>query len=215
MSTDRAPLTRERIALEALALIDEDGLDKLSMRRLAGRLGVEAMSLYHHVGDKSDLLTAVADVVLGEIAGSTRSDWHDRITDVLSQFRSACLAHPAAMPLVVATGFLTPSALMPVDTLLGALEQAGLDQRQRVHAFRLLLSFTLGAISCELAESGDGAPAGGSTDVDARAAVAAVAPQLTHLQDVAELLWSCDYDADFADGLRQLLGTIEGRATSD
>ncbi len=198
MATDRAPLTRERIAQEALALVDADGLEGLTMRRLAGRLGVEAMSLYHHVDGKPDLLVAVADAVLSEIGGSDAEDWQARITDVFGQFRSACLAHPGAVPLVVATGFTTPSALAPIDTILGALEQAGMDETGRVLRFRLLLSFALGAISCELADA-----AAAPTDTDPHEGVDL--SRLPHLVAVAERLIECDPAADFDEGLRQLL----------
>ena len=210
MATERAPLTRARIAHEALALIDAEGLAKLSMRRLAGRLEVEAMSLYHHVGDKSELLVVVADLVLSEIAGSTSTDWGERITDVLGQFRAACLAHPGAMPLVVATGFTTPSALGPIDTILGALEQAGLDERQRVRGFRLLLAFSLGSISCELAESTEDSDDAHS----ARSVEPGIDSPFTHLDSVGELLWNCDHDADFSDGLRQVLAALVDERTS-
>ncbi|MDQ2678696.1 MAG: TetR/AcrR family transcriptional regulator C-terminal domain-containing protein [Actinomycetota bacterium] len=212
MPTERAPLNRARIARAALELIDAEGLEKLTMRRLAGRLDVEAMSLYHHVGDKSDLLVAVADVVLDEIAGSTDPDWRTRVIEVLAQFRAACLAHPGAVPLVVATGFTTPSALMPIDTMLGGLAQAGLDQEHQVRCFRLLLSFALGSISCELAEMGGHTGEGSATplvpDVDAGA-------QLPHLAAVADLLGGCDYDADFAEGLHQLLAAAVAGAPSE
>ena len=65
--SDRPTLSRERIVTEAVALADAEGLDRLSMRALAGRLGVEAMSLYHHVPNKDALLDAMVDAVFAEL----------------------------------------------------------------------------------------------------------------------------------------------------
>jgi len=63
----RAPLDRARIAVTAMEMIDEVGVEKLTMRAVAARLGVSAMALYHHVEDKDELLRLVGDVVLGRI----------------------------------------------------------------------------------------------------------------------------------------------------
>ena len=67
MPSARLPLSRDRVVAEAMAPADEEGLAALSMRALAGRLGVEAMSLYHHVAGKEDLLDAMVDAVFGEM----------------------------------------------------------------------------------------------------------------------------------------------------
>lgn len=208
----RAPLTRDAVIAEALALIDDEGLDKLSMRRLAGRLGVEAMSLYNHVSDKSDLLSGVADGVLAEMEPSPTGKWKKRVRWVLGEFRRVCLAHPAAVPLVVATGFTTPAAMRPIDELLGALESAGLDAADRVRAFRLLIAYAIGSISCELADRANAtptSPADAAADPSSTAALPTVQPTgFPHLAEIGELLSACDYDSDFPDGLDVLLGAI-------
>ena len=64
----RAPLTRDRVLRAAIALADEHGIDKLTMRGLGRELGVEAMSLYNHVGSKDDILDAMIDLVVEDIA---------------------------------------------------------------------------------------------------------------------------------------------------
>ena len=67
VSTARPPLTRERVLREAIRIADADGVDALSMRRLGQALGVEAMSLYHHVANKADLMNGILDLVTEEI----------------------------------------------------------------------------------------------------------------------------------------------------
>jgi AcrR family transcriptional regulator len=216
--TARPPLTRARVVEAALELIDEDGLEQLSMRRLAGRLGVEAMSLYNHVSDKSDLLRGVADAVLTSMVAPTpelvpdHDDWRARVRWVLHELRRACVAHPDAVPLVVDGGFTTPAAFGPVDELLGALDDAGLDAEDRVRAMRTLISFAIGTISCEIAEMRQQARAAvaadggseGSTDVP----LPAVDPALGHLLAVGDAMWCCDFDGDYAVGIEQLLSAI-------
>jgi TetR/AcrR family transcriptional regulator, tetracycline repressor protein len=98
-------LSRERVCREALALVDEEGLDALSMRRLGARLGVEAMSLYRHVRDKDDLLDAIHAAVLGDL-GATRgaplpatADWRALLSLMATSLRAALLRHPNALPL--------------------------------------------------------------------------------------------------------------------
>ena len=74
----RTPLSRERVTTAALLLIDADGLDALSMRKLGAALGVEAMSLYNHVANKDDLLDGMVDLVVSEIdLPSDATDWKE------------------------------------------------------------------------------------------------------------------------------------------
>src|SRR5438270_2408762 len=97
-------LTRERVCEAALALVDEEGLDALSMRRLGTRLHVEAMSLYRHVRDKADLLDALHAAVLGDLAAELRpqagpTDWRELLARLARALRKALLAHPKVVPL--------------------------------------------------------------------------------------------------------------------
>jgi AcrR family transcriptional regulator len=99
---DRAPLDRDRILAAALRLMDADGLDALTMRRLAAELHVEAMSLYYHVPGKAVLLEGLAETVLGEIR-LPRADGGDpaqATRSVARALRANALAHPNAIPLL-------------------------------------------------------------------------------------------------------------------
>jgi AcrR family transcriptional regulator len=103
----RAPLTRERIIGAALELVDERGLQDLTMRRLGARLGVEAMSLYKHVPNKEAVVEGVRETLLAELAELRRSQhhsdsWQEALRGVARAFREVCRRHPRALPLFAA-----------------------------------------------------------------------------------------------------------------
>jgi AcrR family transcriptional regulator len=103
----RAPLTRERIIAAALDLVDEHGLQDLTMRRLGARLGVEAMSLYKHVPNKEAVVEGVRETLLDELAELRRSQhhsdsWQEALRGVARAFREVCRRHPRALPLFAA-----------------------------------------------------------------------------------------------------------------
>jgi AcrR family transcriptional regulator len=101
-----SPLTRDEIFSAALAIIDAEGTDALSMRRLARDLGVEAMSLYHHVPNKSALLDGVVELALrGQAPAappSPEAPWVDTVTSAVMAFRRALVAHPNVLPHMIA-----------------------------------------------------------------------------------------------------------------
>lgn len=139
----------------AVALVDRDGLDGLSMRRLAGELGVEAMSLYHHVRDKADVLDAVVGAVLDEMVLPASGTGRERALRVARELRRVVRAHPHVHTLVVERAFRSPSVVAPSACLLDALADCGLSDDERIAAFWMLLSYVSGSLSCELAEMPD------------------------------------------------------------
>lgn len=103
----RPPLSRERIITAALELVDEHGLQDLTMRRLGARLGVEAMSLYKHVPNKEAVIEGVRETLLDELAELRRSQhhsdsWQEALRGVARAFREVCRRHPRALPLFAA-----------------------------------------------------------------------------------------------------------------
>jgi AcrR family transcriptional regulator len=105
VSKRTAPLTRDAIFAAALAIIDRDGYAALSMRRLAGDLGVEAMSLYHHVRDKRALLGGVVELSLRAQAPAPPrpgTPWEDVVVAMVLAFRRTLVAHPNVLPLMAA-----------------------------------------------------------------------------------------------------------------
>ncbi|GAB3459870.1 TetR/AcrR family transcriptional regulator [Actinophytocola sediminis] len=106
MVRPRVPLISRRRALEAaLEIVDSDGLEALSIRRLATALGVNGASLYHHFRSKEDILVGVADMVLAEVRGVGEPDasWREWLPENARTLRRALLAHPALLPVIVAS----------------------------------------------------------------------------------------------------------------
>ena len=126
----REPLNRERILDAALELADADGLDGLSMRKLAKELGVEAMSLYNHVSNKADILDGLAERVFGQIERPDPAlPWQERVRSLAMTMFRAFRRHPV-VPLALVTDQSNPTstrALEPLDCVLGALYDAGFD----------------------------------------------------------------------------------------
>ena len=139
MPPARPPLTHDRVVAEALALADERGLTALSMRALAGRLGVEAMSLYHHVANKEALLDAMVYAVFGElhlpvVGGAWRSVLRARSVSG----RAVLLRHPWAVGLMDSRRAPGPEALRHHDAVLGCFLAQGFSLVDTGTAFALL-----------------------------------------------------------------------------
>jgi len=122
----RKPLSRERVLRAAIALADGAGMSSLSMRNLARDLGVEAMSLYNHVANKSDLLDGIVDLVIGEIeAPSLTIDWKDAMRRRATSAHDVLQRHPWATQLIVSRVNIGPASLRYVEATLGCLRGAG------------------------------------------------------------------------------------------
>ena len=122
----RVPLSRERVLHAALALADETGVESLSMRRLAKTLGVEAMSLYNHVGNKDDLLDGLVDLVFDEIEPPPSDvDWRTAMRRRAISTREALRRHPWAIGLMEARSQPGPATLALHEAVLRCLREAG------------------------------------------------------------------------------------------
>ncbi|SEH00103.1 regulatory protein, tetR family [Nonomuraea solani] len=134
----RAALNREKVLDAALALADEEGIDGLTMRRLAKVLGVEAMSLYNHVSNKADLLDGIAERVFAQVERpDPEAPWPEQVRGVALSMYRVFRRHPV-VPLALVTDRSNPTsvrALEPADALVGALFAAGFDD---VSAWRAL-----------------------------------------------------------------------------
>lgn len=151
-AADRPTLTRQRILDAALELADSEGLEALSMRRLGAVLGVEAMSLYHHVASKAALLDGLVALVLSRVPlpEVLSQDWEEPLRSGLVDFRRLMLAHRSVFPLVCSRPIADPAALRPVARAFTVLHAAGFSPRQAASAWCTLLSYVFGYIECEV-----------------------------------------------------------------
>ena len=144
-------LDREQVFAEALAILEEEGLSSMTMRRLANRLRVSAMALYNHVANKKDLLRGVAEALLDQAAFSDiEDDWSDRIRGCFRELRRVCVAHPGAVRLLEALETPPAKVFRPMQITLSALRDVGISGDDALRAFYLLTNFTLGQASYEV-----------------------------------------------------------------
>ena len=123
----RQPLDRAQIVRAALALLDEVGLDDLTMRRLAEKLGVKAASLYRHVRHKEELLVLLADEISGEIpVVEPRGSWKEQLVEMARNVRRGLLAHRDGARLLASTAPSGPQRLRHIEAVLRTLRSAGL-----------------------------------------------------------------------------------------
>ena len=154
-----ATITRDTVLATALAIIDRDGTDALSMRRLAGALGRDPAILYRHASNKAAVLDGVAEAIVAQLdVNPADPDWATQLRTVARHYRRLALAHPNVVPLLVTRPLATPLALRPHGTLrplediLTLLTRAGFSGPDALHIYRALFGFLHGHILNELQE---------------------------------------------------------------
>jgi AcrR family transcriptional regulator len=133
----RLPLSRERILHAAVALADGSGSESLSMRKLGEAVGVEAMSLYHHVDSKDDLLDGMIDVVFSEIDLPSGEDWKTAMRQRAISARRVLSRHGWAIGFMESRTSPGPATLRHHDAVIGCLRDAGFSIELAAHAFRV------------------------------------------------------------------------------
>jgi AcrR family transcriptional regulator len=146
MAAPRTPLTTERVLQAAVELADREGVGSLSMRRLARELGVEAMSLYHHVPNgKQALLDAMVDLVFAEIElPAAGTDWKSAMRRRAMSARAALRRHPWAIGLMESRRTPGSANIRHHDAVIGCLREAGFSVALTAHAYSLLDSYIYG-----------------------------------------------------------------------
>src|SRR5215510_9379914 len=124
-TTRRRPLSRERILAAALELVDEQGIDALSMRKLGQALGYEAMSLYNHVANKDDLLDGILDLVLAEMEPPDPEGGLPAIRASALSAHEALKRHPWAATMLMSPDHIRPTRINYIEGLLACLRGAG------------------------------------------------------------------------------------------
>jgi AcrR family transcriptional regulator len=160
----RVPLSRRRVLRAAVRLADRDGLDSLTMRRLAQEVGVEAMSLYHHVANKEAVFDGLAEVVLGEIMAAVEEvevpeeDWRAVLRARILAARDVLLRHPWAPRLFESRSTMSPLITAYYDRVVAILRAGGFSFDLAHRALHVLGSRALG-FTQELFTTDGGDPA--------------------------------------------------------
>jgi AcrR family transcriptional regulator len=152
-------LTQSKILQTALAIVDRDGVDRLSMRRLSYALGRDPVMLYRRVSNKAAVLDGVAEIVLAQLSvDAADPDWAGQLRTVARDFRHLALAHPNVVPLLVTRPLATPlgqrppGMLRPLEGVLALLTSAGFTGDDALHTYRMLFGYLYGHILNELQE---------------------------------------------------------------
>ena len=212
----RERLTRERVIEAALRVLDAEGLEAVTMRRIAREVGVEAMSLYNHVKDKDDLLDGIVGRILLEFPvpdDGIATDWASYGRQVAHGWRAVLMAHPNALPLVGSRPPATddPAVLLPIETALRALRDAGLSDRDAVTAFHAIGGYIFGFVMMESGQAfgmpGPGhQPSGFGFEVSP--------DELPCLTACMPYLIGCDFDEQFAFGLDLMIEGLRAKTTA-
>ncbi len=211
-----AGLSKQRVVVEALRLADSEGVDGLSMRRLAGVLDAGAMSLYHYVANKDELLDAMIDRVFEEIElPSEATDWQSAMRRRAVSARQVLVAHPWAIGLMESRTSPGPANLRHREAVTACLRKAGFSVVMATHANWLLDSYVYGFVLQEASLPFD------TADELADLTEGVYLPQLPadefpYLNESAAALLAAGYDPadEFIFGLDLVLAALEPLRTS-
>jgi AcrR family transcriptional regulator len=156
---DNGQFSRSVILQCALRIVDRDGVDGLSMRRLSEQVGRDPAALYRHIPNKAALLDGIAENVMAQLRVNTADpDWQTQLRAVAHDFRRLALTHPNVVPLLVTRPLATPlgkrpsGMLRPLENVLALLTSVGFTGVDALHIYRVLFGYLYGHILTELQE---------------------------------------------------------------
>jgi TetR/AcrR family tetracycline transcriptional repressor len=203
----RQPLSRQRIVDAAIALVDAEGLDALTMRRLGAELGMDPMAVYYYVPNKAALLDAVVEAVMAEIDlgvddGSAAPE--ERLMRAAKAYAEVLVRHRNALPLLLVRGPATPEALAPVEVMVGILRSGGVPPEHAVAGVHILTAAVRGYAAILAHETAD------PGEHDAEALVALASPEEFPRLSEAASRPRQDTRAAFEFGLRAIVTGLLG-----
>ena len=204
-----ARFSRERLQAAALALVDKHGVEGLTMRALAARLGTGAMTLYNHVAHREDLEVLVVEAVVGAVdwPRRERADWRDAVRDIALALWRAVRAHPRVIPLILTRRSRSPAVFDASEALLDALARSGRTGRELLVAFRAIQALIMGFAQVELAGPLSRA-AGERPQAVIRRFRSLPAERYPHLIEIATAAMKSDAEKEFRSGLEILLAGL-------
>jgi AcrR family transcriptional regulator len=209
----REPLTRERIIRTALRIMDQEGIEALTMRHIGRELGVEAMSLYNHVQDKEDILDGIVEHVLAEFRVPLVEDFMEAARLGAREYRRLLLSHPNVITLMSErkTAFTNVESLRAYEFALDRFRGAGLSQADSVKAFHAFGGYILGFVMMER-----GLMVGGPEDAEhiqahEQMARLLASADLPRMREALPYIIDCDTEEQFEFGLDLLIYGILAR----
>ena len=215
----RRTLTRERILHTGLQMIDQQGLEAFTMRKLAQELGVDPMSIYRHFENKEALLDSVADVLWSEVKlPESEVGWEALLRSFATSLRALAHIHPHAYALLCRTQSLSLALLRLCGVALEQLQQVGFEQKRALEILCTVSSYAMGYAMVELSALSPVTTEHGTpelTDIGRLTQLMRRLPRETpaHLVEVACVLTGCDMDAQFIFGLDLMLTSLKAQRT--
>lgn len=211
-SRELPALTRERIVSAAVEILDMQGQDGLTIRKLAKHLNAGAASLYWHVDTRDDVLELALDNVLGEIPlPEIEIEWDRELARFMSDWRETLLRHPWSTNLFGSWPLLGPNALARSEHLRATLLRAGMSAADGVHAGYTLSNFMLGSVATQVAwQAGD--------EAENRVRMAAfLRSHATHYPVLSSQIENepADWDESFSRGLRWIIQSLSALSSTD
>ena len=211
----RAKLSRDRIVQAALGVMDQEGLEAVSMRRVAREVGVEAMSLYHHVADKDDLLDGVcARIMTGfRIPDEDDRPWSERVRHGAREWRRVLKSHPNVVALFAERSkpLTEVSALRPMEYALSLIMESGADEREAVQVFNVMGGYIMGFVMMETGHMFTAGALDATHPDPVATAPTFPAAQLPCIAAALPHLATCDPDEQFELGLELLVSGLQAR----
>ena len=214
----RPGLTRDQVLTAAMTIVDEGGVDDLSMRRLGQALDRNPMAVYRHAMDKDVLLDGLVERVISHFTVRTPADqttdldWAAALRETAHRFRRAALAHPKIVPTLVTRSLSGPLALRPpgmlrpLEELLTLFADAGFDQRGALHAARLYTGYLYQHLLHEIQEYVDNPD---ETDEVLRLGLHRLAiTEFPRLRSLAPILAAYDGETELDEGLSILIAGL-------
>lgn len=205
----RSPLTKDDVFAAALAIADRDGLDAVTMRSVADALGVQAMSLYHHVANKDAILDGLADLVFAEVAvpEAAGASWRPPLRARMVSLHDALGRHPWALPVLESRTSPGPVSLQQHEACLAVLRAGGFTITNALLTFAVLDAYVFGfAVQEQALPFVDDAAA----DAEVVAGYAAMAEHLPHMMEAIVHVGGPDwsFSDQFEPGLDLVLDAI-------
>jgi AcrR family transcriptional regulator len=196
----RGQLSRDAIIRAAVDMIERDGEDAVSMRRIAAELRCGVMSLYNHIPNKEALLDAVAEHIMADFrfAADARADWRDQARALVRSFRAISRRNPRCINVVIMRQLNTVAGLQPLESALATARAAGFDGEVAVRIMRTFVAYALGSLVNEARLSRIRPEH--TTPVDAR--------RFPNIADLADPLVHFDHETDFEFGLDLLINAV-------
>jgi TetR/AcrR family transcriptional regulator, tetracycline repressor protein len=204
-----APLTRDEVLTAALDLAERDGVEALSMRKVAAAVGVEAMSLYNHVDGKDDVLDGLTGLFFTRIEiPAPTDDWRADVRALADAFRAAARRYPRVATLALTREAVSDAGVAATAAALAIFRRIGFAPDEAVQMLRTTMGFLIGTLLRELAFAPTfAAPA---DQVEARAAVLRASPYAV-IAEAAEPLARLDFDREYRYGVDVMIGTLDAR----